>query len=650
MSPETVGKAILSVQNVVKGFGAQPVLEDISMTIHEGDRIGLIGINGSGKSTLMKILAGAELPDAGLVTYAQGLRVGLLDQHCRLDFSHTVGQVLERACQELRALLTEYHALTAQLAEEMPDGKRQQLDARHAHLQHELEIAGAWDLGHEVKRVSVALDLPAPDRLVGTLSGGELRRVDLAAKLVQRPDVLLLDEPTNQIDTRSVEWIEDFLEHYAGSCVLVTHDRYFLDRVVNRIVELAGYRMFSFPGRYQRFLEAKSAVLAVERRAEGNRQSMLRRELEWLRRGPKARSTKQKARIQRYDALEQQDAPIVPKEIEFAIPEPRLLGKRILEADQIARSHGGKVLFRRLSLIMQKGMRIGVVGPNGCGKTTLLRTLMGVDEPDEGKIAIGDATEFLYIDQNRAELDPDMSILKFVSNGVLHWDVGERRIYVPAYLEGLLFDRETIRMPMKNLSGGERNRIDFARQLLRGGNFLVLDEPTNDLDLATLRVLEEAILAFKGCALIVSHDRYFLNRVCTHLLAFEPGGNVVHITGNYDDYLLYRERREEAQSKLDRAAPKPVRRTESREPSTALTWKEKKDIEGIEQAIQNAEKRVTGLEQALLEPGFYEQGYVEVQRVLKELEEAKAAVETLYARWQELEHRRAEHEAARRPN
>ena len=638
MPSETPGKAVLSVQNVTKSFGAQPVLRDVSATIHEGDRIGLIGVNGSGKSTLLKIMAGLEEPDTGLVTRSQGLRVGLLEQEDRIDAGRTVGQVLEDAAEDLRALLREHRALSEQLAGgDLPPSERTRVEARHAHLQHELELTDAWNLAQVVKRVATALDLPDLERKAGTLSGGELRRVDLARALVQHPDLLLLDEPANQIDTRSVEWIERFLETYPGSCVLVTHDRYFLDRIVTRIVELAGSRVFGFPGRYERFLDYKTNLLAGEGRAEIGRQAVLRRELEWLRRGPKARGTKQKARIRRIEHLRNTQGEFEPKTIAFAIPAPRALGKRIVEAEGIARAFGDKTLFRDFSLIMQAGMRVGVVGPNGCGKTTLLRTLMGLDEPDEGTVAIGDATEFLYVDQTREEVDPEMSILQFVSNGVQHWDVGSRRIYVPAYLEGILFDRDAVDMPMRNLSGGECNRVNLAKKLLRGGNFLVLDEPTNDLDLATLRVLEEAVLAFEGCALVVSHDRYFLNRVCTHLLVFEGDGRVVHIVGGYDDYRLYVERRKDPEGPRPADSEKPGKLRPRTAKARGLTWQEKQEIEGMEQAILEAEGTAERLEQEINAPGFYEQDHVRVQEVIGAHAEAKAAAEALYARWAYLE-------------
>ena len=545
------------------------MLRDISLTIHEGDRIGFIGRNGCGKSTLMKIMAGIDTPDEGIVTRSQGLRVGLLLQQCRLDPSMTVEQALDHSVREVRDMVDEYHRLMDVLAsspEQAPEHRRAQ--DQLAHLQHELELTDAWNLDQDIKKASIALDLPPRDRVLGTLSGGELRRVDLATQIVRRPDLLLLDEPTNHIDTRSVEWIEDFLAHYAGSCVLVTHDRYFLDRVVNRIVEIEFNRIYSFVGQYERYLEYKSVRLESEARTEVSRQAMLRRELAWLRRGAKARTTKQKARIDRYDELEAKGPPLEHKDFVFEIPEAPRLGKRVVEADTVTLRFGERTLVSNFSFILQKDMRVGLIGPNGCGKTTMLRLLMGDVEANKGRILRGDTVQFLYVDQLHEEVDPNATILKHVSNGQVYMEINGRRMYVPSYLEKFLFSIESVHMPMKNLSGGERNRLDLAKKLLRGGNLLVLDEPTNDLDLPTLRLLEETVLAFEGAALVVSHDRFFLNRICTHVLVFEDNGRIVPIVGNYDDYLLYKSRVEPKKPPRRLPSPRQTHRPSPRHPTS----------------------------------------------------------------------------------
>jgi ATP-binding cassette subfamily F protein uup len=470
--------------------------------------------------------------------------------------------------------------------------------------------------------------------VLSTLSGGELRRVDLASKLLLHPDVLMLDEPTNHIDTRSVEWIENFLERYEGSSILVTHDRYFLDRAVNRIVELEHTGLYSFPGSYTKFLEYKAVVEESQIRSEDNRQSLLRRELEWMRRGPKARSTKQQARINRFHDVEEQGPPPRHREFEFEIPEPQPLGKTILNANSISFRYGERVLFKDFTMIMQKGMRVGILGPNGAGKTTLLRTLMGQERPCKGQVIIGDSTKFLYVDQSHGDINPDQNILEFVSDGARFWEIAGRRIYIPAYLEKFLFDKNSVLQPIGNLSGGERNRLDLVRKLLRGGNFLVLDEPTNDLDLYTLRVLEETVVNFGGCALVVSHDRYFLNRICTHMLVLEGEGKVATITGNFDDYLLWRERQEQKapeQPKPVIAPPDPPK-----EKASKLTYQEKRELETIMERILKEEEAVSALEQAIGAPGFYQQDRVSIQQTLTDLDEARKKVAASYARWEAL--------------
>ena len=633
-------KTLLSVQDITHSYGAQPVLRGVSLTIHQGDRVGLIGRNGSGKSTLMRIMAGALTPDAGLVTRAQDTRAALLEQRYGLALEKTVGAVLLDAGAEVRSMRQVYREMTEQLGQTPGEcWEHRRLQEECEHVQHALDIADGWAWEQEVKRISVALDLPEQDRVLGTLSGGELRRVDLATKLLRKPDVLLLDEPTNHIDTRSVAWIEEFLENYRGSCVLVTHDRYFLDRVVNRIAELEFNQVYSFPGSYERFLEYKAQVEETEARTEANRRAFIRRELAWFKRGPKARTTKQKARIQRLMQADEQGPPERHREFLFEIPVPERLGKDILEAKAVAHGYGGAPLFRDFSLIMQRGMCVGLVGPNGCGKTTLLRVLMGLEEPEKGAVRIGESTRFLYVDQRHEAIDPEQTVLDFVSEGAHRIDLNGRRLFVPAYLERFLFDKASAFMPMGNLSGGERNRLHLLKRLLKGGNFLVLDEPTNDLDLYTLRLLEETIEAFDGCALVVSHDRYFLNRICTHMLVFEEDGQVVQLAGNYDDYLLYRARR--AQAEKARRANRPAREeapaSKPQPRKRRLTYREKMELEGMEARILEAEEEVARLEAAIQEPGFYEQDHAAVNRVLQRLEQARIATARLYDRWEELE-------------
>lgn len=632
-------KVVLGAQDISHRFGAQPILSAVSLTLHESDRIGLIGHNGCGKSTLLRILAGTLNPDEGTVTYTQGIRTTLLEQQAALDRSKTVRQSLQDATADLRGLFEQWRRIHDRLTENQSAGiSDAALEQECMELEHQLDASRAWDLDTEIKKISSELRLPDPNQRLDSLSGGELRRVDLAAKLLTRPDVLLLDEPTNHIDTESVAWIERFLENYDGAGILVTHDRYFLDRVVNRIVEINHGSLLSFPGNYERFLEYKASLEDVQQKTEANRQALIKRELEWYRRSPKARGTKARARIDRLQDAQAQGPPPASKKFSFAIPEPERLGKDILEAKLISHSYGDQRLFHQFSLYMQKGMRMGIMGPNGCGKSTLLRVLMGRETPDSGDVIIGATTRFLYVDQGLADMDPQSTVLEFVSEGQRHVEVGRQRIHVPSYLESFLFDKSCADMPLGRLSGGEKRRVNLAKKMLRGGNFIVFDEPTNDLDLYTLRVLEETIESFEGCALLVSHDRYLLNRLCTHMLIFEEDGKITQITGNYNDYLQYcRRRAEDEKSKRIKESQTKATLPSTPKPRAGLTYKEKKEYAAMEETILAAEQEVARLHRLVNDAGFYCEDYSKTQEVLQQLKNAEVEVSRLYTRWEALE-------------
>jgi ATP-binding cassette subfamily F protein uup len=606
--------AILTLQNVEKSFGSRRVLSSVSCAVHERDRIGLVGLNGAGKSTLLRMMVGPQAagtredvePDAGLITRQRALKLEYVPQEPRLEAGRTVLATLR-------------------------------------------EGLGADDRDHEIHELGHALGLPPMGGPVDTLSGGEARRVALARALLRRPELLALDEPTNHLDASTVEWLEERLRALPGALVLVTHDRYFLDRVATRILELDRGTLYPYEGGYTAFLEKQAERLANESVREEARRSFVRRELDWIRRGPQARTTKQQARIDRFDAAvaaaptagDRRSGPMT-----LRLSAGGRLGKSILELRGLSAARGGRALFTGLDLIMKPGDRIGVVGPNGAGKTTLLKVLLGLEPPDHGEVVVGQNTRPSYLDQARAQLREDASVLEEVAGDGEHVFLEGGPVHVRTFLRMLLFDDRAAEAKVRTLSGGERNRVLLARLLRQGGNLLVLDEPTNDLDLVTLGVLEDALAAFGGCVLVVSHDRWFLDKVATAILAFEDHGGEGRVTLYEGDYSSYLARRRAAEAP---APPQSLRaergsRTRSAPPAEAerpikLSWKEKEELRGMEPAIEAAEAKVVALEAQLNDPAFYKDRGAEVPAAIAELEAARAEVERLYARWQALEGR-----------
>jgi sulfate-transporting ATPase len=526
---------VYSMHRVDKFYGPQrQVLADISLSFFHGAKIGVLGPNGAGKSTLLRIMSGREEPSRGDAALAPGATVGLLEQEPELDAAKDVRGNVEDGVRELRDLLDRFQDVSARFAE--PDADFDALLAEQAKVQEEVDQRDGWTLDAALDRAMDALRLPDGDRDVATLSGGERRRVALCRLLLSSPDLLLLDEPTNHLDAESVRWLERFLAEYKGTVVAVTHDRYFLDNVAGWILELDRGRGLPFQGNYSSWLEQKQARLAVEEKQESARRRTLARELEWVRLSPRARQAKSKARLAAYEKLFAEEERTKLDRVEIHIPPGPRLGDLVIEADGLAKGYGERLLFEDLSFSLPPAGIVGVIGPNGAGKTTLFRLITGEEQPDAGSLRLGETVELAYVDQSRAALDPAKTVWQEVSGGHDTVELGRREVNSRQYVSWFNFRGGDQQKPVGQLSGGERNRVHLAKLLRSGGNVLLLDEPTNDLDVDTLRALEEALLDFAGCAVVISHDRWFLDRVATHMLAFEGESQVTWFEGGWGAY------------------------------------------------------------------------------------------------------------------
>jgi ATP-binding cassette ChvD family protein len=528
---------------VSKYYDKRPVLEDISLSYFYGAKIGVLGLNGSGKSSLLRILAGVDKEFVGQTVISPGLTVGLLEQEPQLDESKTVREVVEEAVQDTVKLMEEFNRINEQLAEPMSDEKMSKVLDRQASIQEKLDALDAWDMDSRLEMAMDALRCPAGDLPVTVISGGERRRVALCRLLLQKPDILLLDEPTNHLDAETVAWLEHHLQQYPGTVIAVTHDRYFLDNVAGWILELDRGRGIPWKGNYSSWLEQKQARLRIEEKSESKRQKTLERELEWIRMSPRARQSKSKARITAYESLLAQDSAKRAEDLEIYIPPGPRLGNLVVEARQVSKGFGDQLLVENVSFALPPGGIVGVIGPNGAGKTTLFRMITGQEKPDSGTIRTGDTVHLAYVDQSRDSLDPTKSVWEVITNGADVLDLGKVQVKSRAYVARFNFSGSDQQKKVSMISGGERNRVHLARMLKSGANVLLLDEPTNDLDVNTLRALEEALEDFAGCAVVISHDRWFLDRIATHILAFEGESSVVWFEGNYSDYEADRRRR-----------------------------------------------------------------------------------------------------------
>jgi energy-dependent translational throttle protein EttA len=528
-------KIIYSMVGVSKFYDKRAVLKNIYLSYFYGAKIGVIGLNGSGKSSLLRIMAGVDKEINGEAVLSPGYTIGYLEQEPLIDDSRTVREVVEEAVQETVNLLKEFEEINAKFAEEMSDEEMNKLLERQGEVQEKLDHQGAWDLDARLEMAMDALRCPPPDTPVKILSGGERRRVALCRLLLQKPDILLLDEPTNHLDAESVAWLEHHLQSYPGTIIAVTHDRYFLDNVAGWILELDRGEGIPFKGNYTSWLEQKQERLRQQEKSESERQKTLQRELEWIRMSPKARQAKGKARITAYESLLDQEAQKRREDLEIPIPLGPRLGNVVIEAEGVGKGYGDNLLVDDMTFKLPPGGIVGVIGPNGAGKTTLFRMVTGQEQPDKGKIRIGETVALAYVDQSRT-LDPKKSIWEEISGGADLLKIGARELNSRAYVARFNFSGTDQQKKVGALSGGERNRVHLAKMLKEGANVLLLDEPTNDLDVNTLRALEEALENFAGCAVVISHDRWFLDRVATHILAFEGDSKVVWFDGNYSEY------------------------------------------------------------------------------------------------------------------
>jgi len=512
------------------------VLDNIHLAFYPGAKIGVIGPNGSGKSSLMRIMAGVDTTFAGEAKPHPGTRIGYFAQEPDMGKAKTVAEAVEEGVAETRALLTRFEEISAKLGEPMDDDAMTKLLDEQAQLQDKIDAADAWNLDRHVELAMDALRVPPADAEIAKLSGGEKRRVALCRLLLSRPDMLLLDEPTNHLDAESVAWLEHFLHEYTGTVVAVTHDRYFLDNVAGWILELDRGRGYPFKGNYTGWLEQKSARLAQEEKAESARQRKLKQELEWVQASPRARQAKSKARLAAYEELSAAAAKGPSDPSEISIPPGPRLGDVVIEAKGLTKAYGDKLLFEDLSFILPRAGIVGVIGPNGAGKTTLFRMLVGQEKPDKGELKLGETVKISYVDQSRDALEGDKSVWDVISGGEPTITLGKREVNSRAYCSWFNFKGSDQQKKVKDLSGGERNRVHLAKLLKDGGNLILLDEPTNDLDVETLQALENALLAFPGCVVVISHDRWFLDRIATHMLAFEGDSRVTWFAGNYQAY------------------------------------------------------------------------------------------------------------------
>lgn len=633
---------VIDVNNLGKSFGSRLILDSVAFAVDETEKVGLIGMNGSGKSTLFSILAGLDEKDSGNISFRRGATVGFLPQEPVLDDRLTVAEEIEQGLKDIRSALSEFNQISARLSQDDPDMER--LLVRQGELVSWIEHHGGWNIDHRVSDIMGRLGIPHRDQRIGELSGGTKRRVALARLLLQAPDLLLLDEPTNHLDADTIQWLQGHLKSYEGAVFLVTHDRYFLDEVVGRILELDNGRISSYNCGYSIYLEQKEERLAQDERAKSRLLNLFRMETAWMRRGAKARTTKQKARIGRYETLREELPSVETRTARFDFSMEDGLGGTVLDLLGLDKSFDGQTILKNLTFRLKRGERVGIIGPNGCGKSTLLRMVMGEEQPDNGAVVVGKKTHIAYFDQKREILEPEETIYAFLGEGD-YVEVGGEKRHKIGYLEDFLFSPADRMRQVKTLSGGEKSRLILAKLMLAGANLLILDEPTNDMDIPTLQLLEQALTGFPGAVLVVTHDRFFMDKVATSILAFEGEGAVTRYVGNYS---MYRELKEQARSASVAALPAkdqqktaaPARRQEK--PRKGLTYAERMELERVEEDIAAMEERKVEVEASLADPASYDNAQGGIAALSDEFARLESELAALYARWEELETKKQE--------